>query len=164
MFRTYYPQLCGFAAGYVKSKDAGREVVQNVFLKIWERRGRLQVHTSFKSYLYRAVRNQALDRLKKARRRAEFIGEMQVDRMPRNGRTERRTAADEMRHKELTDAIWRAVDELPERRKTTFILHRQHDLTYAEIAEVMGVTRKTVENQMGRALKTLRQLLASEYL
>jgi RNA polymerase sigma-70 factor (ECF subfamily) len=75
-----------------------------------------------------------------------------------------RTAVDVLRHEELAEAIWRAIDKLPDRRRTTFVLHRQHDMTYSEVAEVMDVSKKTVEHQMGHALKSLREEVPPDLL
>jgi RNA polymerase sigma-70 factor (ECF subfamily) len=70
-----------------------------------------------------------------------------------------RTGEDQAYYHQLSEAIHHAIDQLPPRRRMVFLLHRQHDLTYAEVAQTMGITRKTVENQMGRALKFLRNQL-----
>lgn len=160
MFYAYYSRLCAFAAEYVGSMDRARDVVQDVFLTLWERRAKWSVHGSLKSYLYQAVRNRALNasRDRSTRRRAYEVHQ------ERRAQVRHRTAEDTAHYHELSDAIHRAIDQLPPRRRMVFLLHRQHDLTYVEVAQTMGITRKTVENQMGRALKFLRQRLNEELL
>ena len=161
LFYTYYEDLCIFAARYVGSHDRGRDVVQTVFAVIWERRADWKVHTSLKAYLYQAVRNRGLNAKRAARRRQAVTPSIDEvsPRIPMSV-----TDGSPLQFKQLNDAVWRAVHQLPERRRMVFLLHRQHGCTYAEIAQIMGITPKTVENQMGRALKTLREQLAPEYI
>jgi len=160
MFRAYYSGLCAFAADYVGSMDRARDVVQEVFLTIWKRRADWTLRGSLKSYLYQAVRNRALNatRDRDTRHRAYEAHQR------RRSRTVRRTAADRAHYHQLSDALDQAIDQLPPRRRMVFLLHRKHDFTYAQIAQIMDITRKTVENQMGRALKFLRQRLNEEIL
>lgn len=160
LFDAYYGPLCVFAVEYVGSMHRARDVVQEVFLAIWERRAEWTIHGSLKSYLYQAVRNRALNasRNRETRRRAYEAHRW------RSASSTRRTAEDQAYYHQLSDAVQRAIDQLPPRRRMVFLLHRRHDLTYAEVAQIMGITRKTVENQMGRALKFLRQRLTEEIL
>ncbi len=156
LFHAFYPRLCAFAASYVESYDVARDVGQDVFLKIWQHREQWTLHTSLKSYLYQTVRNQSLNQRRGEQRRAE--------REQTVGATQPAPAAeDEYSRKELEAAIWAAIDQLPPRRRRAFVLHRQHGLTYKEVAQVMGTQPKTVENQIGRALKFLREALSPEY-
>lgn len=160
LFSAYYGELCAFAANYVSSMDRARDVVQNVFLTLWEHRADWTLHTSLKSYLYQAVRNRALNT---ARNRTTRQQAYDAHRRHHPTAT-RRTAADQAHYHQLADAIQRAIDQLPPRRRMVFLLHRRHDLTYAEVGQVMGITRKTVENQIGRALKFLRARLSEDLL
>ncbi len=160
LFDAYYGRLCAFAVEYAGSMDRARDVVQDVFLTLWERRQDWILHGSLKSYLYQAVRNRALNasRNRATRRRAyEAHGQ-------HRGRVDHRTAEDQACYHQLSAAIRRSIDELPPRRRMVFLLHRHHDLTYAEVAQTMGIARKTVENQMGRALKFLRERLHEDML
>lgn len=162
MFDAFYQRLCAFAAGIVGSKDEARQVVHDVFLKIWQRRKEWTVHRSLKAYLYQATRNQALNYAESSDRRLAVEQTMEDSKKP--ARKTKRTAEDQFRQTELAESIWDAIDRLPERRRTAFILHRQHDMTYSDVAEVMGISKKTVEHQMGHALKTLREELPSDLL
>jgi RNA polymerase sigma-70 factor (ECF subfamily) len=155
MFYAYYPRLCGFAERYVDSTDIARGVVQDVFLKIWERRTEWILLGGLKPYLYQAVRNQALNYIE----RRDRIVEMH-DQQSREVRAT--DSQEELYGKELAGAIWDAIDELPRRRRMAFVLHRQHGLSYEQVGQVMGITAKTVENQIGRALKYLRKAVAPE--
>lgn len=160
MFYAYYPRLCAFAAEYVGSYNRARDVVQEVLLAIWERRREWEVHGSLKSYLYQAVRNRALNAVRRddTRRRA-------YDTIKQNTASATdRTAEDQIHYHQLSEAVRHAVAQLPARRRMVFLLHRKHGFTYAEIGQIMDITSKTVENQMGRALKFLREQLTQDVL
>ena len=156
MFRAYYPQLCRFAAEYVDSANRARDLVQDVFLRIWDRRAEWTVRRSLRAYLYRAVRNRALNAVRHRDTRHDAQEDLEYT---TDGR-ERRTAADAVHAGALSEEVDDAIQNLPERRRTAFLLHRRHGFTYKEIACAMGITPKTVENQIGRALKALRDELA----
>lgn len=158
LFFEYYPRLCSAAYSVVGTRSRARDVVQEVFLKLWKSREEWQVHTSLKLYLYRAVRNEALNHVNKERshrklkrRFAESLpdGYDPVSTEHENG----------SREEELINLIWEIVEELPERRRFVFFLHRKHGLSYREIADVMDIAQKTVENHMGEALKDIRHRL-----
>lgn len=155
LFQVYYAGLCRFVKGYVRSSAVAEDLVQNVFMDIWERRHQWAVRRSLKAYLYGAARNQALmylrheevrRRSKRQQRSLERVGEADVEVA--------------LYDKELQALVQHAIDILPERRRQIFLLSRRHDLTYAEIATVLGISVKTVETQMGRALGFLRERLA----
>lgn len=153
LFRTYADQLCTFAAEHVGERGA-EDVVQTVFCDVWERREELYPEGSVKAYLYRAVRNTALDRLRHREVKQEWEREKK-----QHSFQDRRKPVESLQHQELRKAMMRAVEELPERRRMIYRMARRHDMTYAEIACALDIAPKTVENQMGRALKTLRDKL-----
>jgi len=154
LFHKYYAQLCVFSNSYVKSLDLARDVVQEVYIKIWDNRGDFFINQSIKAYLFMAVRNQSLNFLQQNKQKLRL-----EDRLRKQQSINEAVHKDELNTEELTQKVWRVVEELPERRRTIFILYRKHGLSYSEIAEVMGIARKTVENQMGKSLKYLREQL-----
>ncbi len=158
LFRTWYSELCLFANQYIGSADISRDIVQEVFIRIWDNRENFHIHSSVKAYLYRAVKNQAISHLRKSKPSTD-ISEAYNTRSVIYEMDENLLLKDES----LTNQIWKEVGKLPERKRTIFTLYRKHGLSYKEIAEVMGITRKTVENQMGRALFFLRESLQSVY-
>lgn len=160
MFYAYYPRLCAFAAEYLGSRDRARDIVQEVFLRIWERRRQWELHGALKSYLYQAVRNRALNAMRQQDTQRRAYDALQEH----TSASTLRTAEDRVYYHQLSEAVRRAVEQLPTRRRMVFLLHRKHGFTYAEIAQIMDITSKTVENQMGRALKFLRTHLAREVL
>lgn len=154
LFYLYYPQLCVFSNSYVKSLDIARDVVQDVLIKIWDNRENFYINQSLKAYLYMAVRNQSLNFIQQ-KKQIERLEKRLIKQQELNSFIRK----EEPDTEELTQKVWKLVDELPERRRTIFILYRKHGLSYSEIAEVMDIARKTVENQMGKSLKFLREQL-----
>lgn len=155
LFKEYYLQLARFAWRYVKCKADAEGLVQDVFLDIWENRMELELNGSIRPYLYKVVRNHSLNYLKhqKVERKYDALWMDQKEVPTINYREKKR-------EEQIQNAIEKAVEELPERGKMTYKLHRHDGLTYQEIAEVMDVSVKTVESQMTRTLKTLRERLA----
>lgn len=154
MFHVYYSKLCVFSNSYVKSLDLARDVVQEVFIKIWDGREDFKVRHSLKAYLYQAVRNQSLNQIEKNKQKQRLSNSLK-----KHEELQQEHQSSDLNTEELSQKIWKLVEELPERRRTIFILYRKHGLSYKEIAEVMNIKRKTVENQMGKSLQFLRERL-----
>lgn len=155
LFRAYYEDLCEFGWQYVRSPEVAEEFVQDLFLHIWKQRHRWVPQGPVKAYLYSAIRNKALNYLK--HRRVEERWEAQAVHQAVLFQV---NPEDELYHKELMEVVQKTLEELPERRRLIFILSRQHSLTYSEIAALLDISVKTVETQMGRALKFLRTRLS----
>jgi len=160
MFRSYADGLCGFVYGYVGSREEAQEQVQDLFLWIWDHRHEWEVAGTLKTYLYKAARNRAFSWVRHQRVERRFrlrsVGNI-------GARVEEAVspqADQELYAGELADAIDRAVAALPGRCRQVFELNRRQHLSYAEIAEVLHISIKTVEVHMGRALTALRKSLA----
>jgi len=159
LFRAHAIALRAFALEYVKSRDIAVEVVHDVFLRIWERRERLEIRESFKAYIYRATRNRALDVVKRSALEQRYVEESMRESVA--GETGAPASAQKiLEQQDLAAAMERVVAEFPERRRMVFTLRWKSGLRYDEIAELMGTSTKTVENQMTRALRELRARLA----
>jgi len=158
LFRQYYNPLCVFATRYVRDKELAEELVEAVFARIWQQRERWDVTANLRAYLYAATRYQVLD----YRRHAAVEGRMR-ERSTREavspGQGQNLDPEEQCEAAELDAAILEAIEQLPERCRLVFTLRWQHHLTYAEIAETLGITVKTVEAQITRALKALRAKL-----
>ena len=152
-FRAYHPSLCQFAYRYVRSREVAEELVHDVFAKLWESRRRLDVRESLKSYLYSAVRNHAISHLRHALvehrwREGAVQGEAHHD----------LNDADRLlESEELVAAVKRVLEGLPERCRLALTLRWQRQMSYAEVAEAMGISVKTVEIYVGRGLAALRE-------
>ena len=155
LFHTFYEDLCRFASQYVSASDVVEDLVQDVFFNVWERRRALDAQQSIQAYLYKAVRNEALKHLNRQRVRKQQ-GKPQQELRERSLQGSPEQA---LWNKELEAEAQKALDALPERRRRIFMLSREHDLTYAEIADLLDISVKTVETQMGRALGFLEERL-----
>jgi len=155
VFRAWYPILVRVAATLVRDGDAAEEVAQDVMLEFWRRRHVLDATTSLRAYLLRAVRNRALNHLRHLRVRRD--SESDVEALY----NEPVTSDQPVVAKELSEAVEIAIRELPPRCREVFQLSRSDGLKYAEIAEALGISQKTVEAQMGKALRILRARLAA---
>jgi len=155
VFKTHYKNLHAYAFTIVKSQTAAEEIVQNVFYKLWEKRAQLPPDVQLKAYLYRAVHNESLNQLKhdkvKSRYQLHAVSREQEHAQP---------ASKKVMFTELEKHLRDAMNELPEQCRTIFQMSRFQELKYREIADELGLSVKTVENQMGKALKILRSRLA----
>lgn len=154
LFRRYCDDLCLFAESYVSSAAIAEDLVHDVFCDVWDRRDRFHPKGTVRAYLFQAVKNGAYDHLKHRRVRRRWVEETIHEPVSRALETSHRAE-----YARLDAEVRRAVESLSERQQTVFRLARDHDLSYAEIALVLGISEKTVENHMGRALKQLRQSL-----
>jgi RNA polymerase sigma-70 factor (ECF subfamily) len=153
IFRAYYAQLVGVALAILGERAAAEDVAQDVLLELWRRRENMMLETSLRAYLVRAARNRALNNLRHERVARSADPEAV-------GRTEAPAADRDLAEQEIDAAAAQAVRELPARCREVFELSRAHGLKYAEIAQLLGISVKTVEAQMGKALYALRERLA----
>ncbi|MFH5832168.1 RNA polymerase sigma factor [Halalkalibaculum sp. DA3122] len=158
VMRTYYRELIDFAHHYVKSSYLAKDVVQDVFANIWERRSSWSPDRSLKMYLYQSVKNEALKLLRNRKTERKYIESYLEERGEAKIYPEQMEISEE---REFQEAAQQAIQSLPERARMTYQLHRRDGLTYKEIAQVMDVSHKTVESQMSRALRILRERLAN---
>jgi RNA polymerase sigma-70 factor (ECF subfamily) len=158
LFKTFYQPLCQYAYSFLRDKDEAEEVVQSAFVNIWDRRVELSIQTSIKSYLYRAVRNACLNVIKHQRVKKEHEAHESA-----LGEPIHEGATEGMMMSELERRIAAAMKVLPEQCRLVFQLSRFEELRYAEIAEQLNISVKTVENHMGKALRIMREQL-KDYL
>ncbi|SHM56140.1 RNA polymerase sigma-70 factor, ECF subfamily [Cyclobacterium lianum] len=155
-FKNLFGPLHAYAAALLKDQEAASEIVQTVFLKLWEKRENLQISTSLKAYLYKCVYHDCLNYLKHEKVKQKHL-ELNRQEIARGSST---VAAFSLEHKEIADRFANALGGLPDKCRTVFLLSRVEELRYKEIAERLGLSVKTVEAHMGKALKTLRVALA----
>lgn len=158
LFRTYYQPLCNYAYTFVQDRDEAEEIVQSTFMSVWEKRETLEIRTGVKPYLYAMVRNACLNLIKHEKIKQQHVdGELAV--------AERtvESVSQTVMASELESKITLAMNKLPEQCRLVFKLSRFEELKYAEIAEQLNISVKTVENQMGKALKIMREQL-KDYL
>ena len=155
LFKHYYKPLIFFSFRYVRNEQIAEDVVHDVFVNIWNNRANLDFTLNFRSYLYTSVRNQSLKYLAKANRFNQVDTDIEVV-LSKNDSPDTIIIKNE-----LEKAISKAISKLPEKRKEIFCMHRFDNLTYSEIALTLNISIKTVETQMSRALKFLRENLSS---
>ena len=148
LFRAFYARLVVYAGRYISDRQEAENIVQMVFIKFWEKRRELQIQ-SLNGYLSVSVRNACLNELR--RQRPWYSVEDQFH-LPDA------QADEELPDEGLMERIKKAIDEMPPQRKKIFRMGRFDGLKYKEIASTLGISPKTVEVQMGKALKTLRQM------
>ncbi len=158
VFKTYFRNLHAFAYTFMKDDIIAEEIVQNVFFRIWEKKEQLQIDDSLKAYLYRSVHNESLNHLKHLKIKNSF--QLQYS---GNMESSNQDASNQMMAAELENDIQKAISELPPQCRTIFQMSRFEQLKYQQIADQLNISIKTVENQMGKALKVLRSKLV-EYL
>ncbi len=156
-FYTYYGYLCFFANGIIHDHIAAEEIVQDFFVKLWEKRDRIFIETSVKNYFFRSVKNLCLNHIKhnntKAKYAQNFLEEI-----------ENNYSEDVIfQEVDLARKIEESINSLPGKRQEIFRLSREEGLKYIEIAERLNISIKTVEAQISLAIKTLREKLKDYY-
>lgn len=148
LFDRYYRVLLGTAVNLVKSEDIGKDLVQEVLVTVWKKREEIEIQSSAANYLKRSVINRCLNHLQRSRKHAD------VDEMVEQPSTPAEGAAN-LAHADLQSALNAALDKLPERCRTIFVMKRLEGLSQKEIAQQLDISTKTVENQITKALKVL---------
>lgn len=155
VFRDLYAPLCGYVNKMINNKEVAEEIVQELFYKIWKDRDSLNIKTSLKSYLYKSAHNRTLHYIEH-----EKVKEKYVQHVTHTGQfienPEQAIQAAEM-YKIYLDTL----KKLPENCRNIFKMSRNEGLKYKEIAEKLSISVKTVEANMGRALKAFKQSLAN---
>ena len=158
LFRTWYKPLCQYAFCIFKDMDDAEDVVQHTFCKLWDQRDEIDINTSIKSYLYRMVHNSCMNRIKQQKTHSEYNMTFVSEQGEVTENTDRHILFDELQQR-----IDKAIGELPPRCREVFRLSRMEQLSYAEIAERLSISKNTVETQMVNALRLLRSHL-KDYL
>lgn len=149
LFRLYYRPLCLYATHYLQSVDAAEDVVQEAFVALWEKMKAGEGLSLSKAYLSASVRNACIDILRRKSVHPESI-------LPEDA--EAPITDEEALFRAYDEAwLWTAIESLPEGRRRMLMMHRRDGLKYSEIAERLGVSERTVRNQISRAMKTLRE-------
>ena len=151
-------RLISHAFRYMRSTQQADDMVSEVFYKIWKRRSEIRMNSSLQSYLYTSVRNKCLDHLRSENRVERCDDDVLLDFDAKTATPHQYTVGEELKKR-----IENAIEALPNDRRRIFKMSRDNGLKYKEIAAILGISIKTVETQMGRALKHLRNEL-SEYL
>lgn len=151
-FKKWYKPLCLFALRYTGQVDDAEDIVQQAFADVWDKNRTGTIITNLKAYLFQTVRNRSLLFISHSNQTVELLPE--IDDF---------SEEEQIHCAERDTRLWEAIDKLPPKRKRIFLLSKRDGLKYQEIAEQLQLSVKTVENQMGKALKTLRETVVRIY-
>jgi RNA polymerase sigma-70 factor (ECF subfamily) len=154
VYREFYIPLCYYCLKYVESFEDSEEIVQDLFVKLWDKREELEIKTSLKAYLYRSVQNYALNDLSKKKTKDKYLS---IQGRQLYGNYDREHL--KLEEDELRTILKHAILQLPEKRRRIFELSRFDRMKYGKIADHLSISVKTVEGQMTKALKYLRVVL-----
>lgn len=156
IFHSEFKGLCYFAQKYVKDGETAREIVHEAFIALWEKRDTIDTERNVRSYLATGIHNKCLNYLRDNRK---FNGNMiEIEKLA--DFADNLDENDHLIENELSEKIRTTIDELPEKCREVFMLSRNENLKYKDIAERLGISVKTVEAQMSKALQHLRNRLA----
>jgi RNA polymerase sigma-70 factor, ECF subfamily len=155
LYRTYSKRLFNFAYTILKSREEAENIVQDVYLKLWENRLYIEKNSSVRSYLFSVAYNSTISVLRKKIKDNVYLEYLKSLQEP----FEEPDLTFE--YNELNDRLREIIDNLPERQKEVYLLHKEEGLTYKDIAQKLSISVNTVENHMARALKTVRLKLGS---
>jgi RNA polymerase sigma-70 factor, ECF subfamily len=153
VFNLYYNVLCRFAAGYLQDTDDAQEIVQQVFINLWQNRDTINPQGHIKSYLFTSVKNRCLNHIRDRKKFRSYYLDVEVElEFPVSEK-------DNLIEKDLEKQLEKALDKLPEKCREIFMLCRFEDMKYKEVAQKLDISQKTVEAQMSKALRILREEL-----
>jgi len=158
LFRQWYEPLCRYAYAMLHNADEAEDMAQKTFCKLWDQREKVEIRTSVKSYLYKMVHNACLNKIKQWQIQSEHHETIAYGSITTDNRTEETVA-----YKELNYQVELAIACLPERCRQVFLLSRMQHLSYLQIAKQLQISPNTVETQIVKALKILREKL-KDYL
>lgn len=156
LYRKYGNQLYGFALSFLKSPEEAENIIQEVFLSLWEHRHSVINEASVKYYVFSIAYNSSISVLRKKIRETKFI-----DHLKSLQDIQHDTVNTELEFNELNDKLNQVIDQLPPRQREVFLLHRIDGLKYRDISERLGISVNTIENHMSKALKTIRKKLGN---
>lgn len=150
LYHSLQPGLVSFCKGYVKNEEDAIEIVNDAFLAVWDKKEYLTLDNNLKAYLFKTVKNKSLNFIQKKKLLTnEVEEEMDLD-------SSYPSPFEILEFKEAQKLLDGLIDELPHRCKQIFILSRKEGMSHKEIAEIMGISTKTIENQIGIAIKIIR--------
>ena len=154
LYHLYHKQVYYFSFCYLKSKEDAEELVQDVFVKIWEKRGELNEKLSFTNLLYTIAKNKILDIFRKRLHQEKYLKNLTY-----SADGSENTTDNDIAYSDLRNFSNKIIEQLPPRQKLIFEMSRHKGMSQKEIAEKLNISVKTVENQMGQALKFIRKAL-----
>jgi RNA polymerase sigma-70 factor (ECF subfamily) len=157
LFRSSYVSLVRYAKTLIKDHDSAEEIVQDLFFRLWHDKEKIKIESSLNGYLFRSVHNRCLHYIEHSR-----VVERHAEEMSYQQTENQENPSEILHYKELNEKIAHILERLPERCGKIFYMSRFEGLKYKEIAEKLAISVKTVESNMGRALKEFRKELTEQ--
>jgi len=154
VYQRYAGKLYAFSLKYLRSKEEAEELVQSVFLKVWENQKNLKKNTSFKSYLFTIAYNEICNLFRRRKYQQDFIAKIGIESSVTSGETE-----NQIEFQFVLEQVDQIIARLPEKQKTIFLKSRQEGKSTKEIAEELGLSPGTVDNYISESLKFIRSNL-----
>lgn len=166
VFINYSPFLNKFAEGYVNNKDDASDIVQSVFLSVWERKEKLKEDTNLNNYLITLTKNQCLNYIKHLKAKQTYLQNQgyNINELLLNYYALEQLNEDKLIFDELSQSIEKAINSLPDQCREIFVMSRFENMKYQEIADKLCISVKTVEKKMSISLGILRVALKDYYL
>lgn len=154
LYKKYSKRIYKFSFSILKSAEESENVVQDVFLNLWENRYRVEKNSSVKYYIFTIAHNSAVSMIRKKAKESQYIEFLKLQQ-----ELKQEPANLELEYTELTKKLDEIVNNLPQRQKEVYMLHMVKGLKYHEIAEILNISINTIENHMSRAFITIRKKL-----
>ena len=151
IFDTYYNPLCNFCCKYLKDRGDVEDVVQEVLVKLWQNKDKIELQKDVKYYLFTSVKNKAIELIRSRKRKGEILDTL----IPEKNYEE--PVGDEVDSTILKEKLYNSIRQLPPKCQEIFVMNKVNGLTYNEISDELNISPKTVDNQMRRAFKLLRE-------
>lgn len=155
LFKSFYAPLVAYANRYVSDMETAREIVQDFFVRFYEKRNTLSIDVSIKSYLYRSVYNCCINYLNQKNIQERHLKNIQME------KTDEENLENEINSVELQQRIYEIIEDLPAQCRKIFKMNRFEGLKNDEIAANLNLSKRTVETQISKALKVLRKKLSN---
>jgi len=161
VFKSFFEQLASFANEYVFDKEVSKNIVQEIFMKLWEKRANIEIHSNLKSYLYTSTKNSCISYLRHIKTRQQYFEKRKkdFDDLMLNYEALSQLNIDRIDFNSIETIIKETIDSLPPRCKEVFTLSRYEELSNKEIAEKLEISVKAVEANNTRAIKLLKKNL-----
>ncbi|MGF1586686.1 MAG: RNA polymerase sigma-70 factor [Bacteroidales bacterium] len=156
IYKSYFPSLCLYSYGLIPDEEFVKEIVNDVFLKLWDKRTDIEIQYGIKPYLFRCVHNACLDHMRLKKNVTQYHRTDITDKIRELADHDEEYIFQQIALKGLEEDVTISIDQLPDRCKEIFILSRYELLSYIEISERLNISVNTVKTQISRALDSLR--------
>ncbi len=156
LFNYYYPRLYNFSRSFLKLEEGIDDILQEVFIKIWQNRQTIKTASTFNSYIFTITRNLLLNEL-----RSRLNNHKLKDEVLKRAVAEEFSTFNPTEYNDIEEKVDSAINELPDRQREIFVLSRKEGLSHKEIAEKLNISSKTVEYHIAQSIKTLKEKLCA---